>query len=456
MATSLKRKLLILPPVLLGVALIAVMAGSKKTPDQAPPGEQARAVRVVEAVAQPVIPRVLGYGAVTPQKVWNAVAQVSGQVVEIHPRFKQGAMLPEGTVLLRLAPEDYELKIAELEANVRAFRLQHRELAATVENTRKSIEIEARALALKEQELERKRKLLEKGSISQSAVDAEQRDMLAQRQQVQNLRNTATLLPIQMDELKQQIAVAEIQTDQARLDLARIEIKLPFDARIAEANAEITQFVQAGQQVAVADGVKTSEVSAQLPIALFGALLRRSTGENPSPLTARNLSGVFERMGITAEVRLRTGGRIIRWQGQVARISDTIDPQTRTVGVFVAVENTYDEARPGVRPPLVKGMYVEVELRAATARPGILLPRAAVRDGTVFVVDTASRLASRAVMLGMAQGDFVVVEAGLDAGDRVVVTDLVPAVEGMLLAPVRDLALEARLAQTAAGEGEAR
>jgi len=51
-------------------------------------------------------------------------------------------------------------------------------------------------------------------------------------------------------------------------------------------------------------------------------------------------------------------------------------------------------------------------------------------------------------------GGVVTVKGGLLPGDRVVVSDLVPAVEGMRLAPVRNAAAERTLA-AAAGAGAA-
>ncbi len=51
----------------------------------------------------------------------------------------------------------------------------------------------------------------------------------------------------------------------------------------------------------------------------------------------------------------------------------------------------------------------------------------------------------------MRQGDFVVLRGGLAAGERIVVGDLDWAVEGMLLAPVEDAALLARLVAEATG-----
>ena len=81
MATSIKKKLLILPPIILGIIIIIFMVASKKPPEQRPFVEPAHKVRVIKAAAISVVPRVLGYGSVAPQKVWNAVAEVAGRII---------------------------------------------------------------------------------------------------------------------------------------------------------------------------------------------------------------------------------------------------------------------------------------------------------------------------------------------------------------------------------------
>ena len=51
------------------------------------------------------------------------------------------------------------------------------------------------------------------------------------------------------------------------------------------------------------------------------------------------------------------------WEVEVTRISDTVDPETRSIGVIVSVPSPYGRVRPGERPPLIKGMFASVELR---------------------------------------------------------------------------------------------
>jgi multidrug efflux pump subunit AcrA (membrane-fusion protein) len=122
------------------------------------------------------------------------------------------------------------------------------------------------------------------------------------------------------------------------------------------------------------------------------------------------------------------------------------------MGVVVAVDKPFEKVVPGVRPPLSKGMFVQVLLRGRTQQERLVVPRSAVRDGQLYRVDKDQRLERRAVDLLFSQGSISVVAEGLTAGDEIVVSDLVPAVDGMPLKPQRDESLEAEVAAAARGE----
>jgi len=275
---NLVKKLLGVVPIVIGGAVLVFFVTNKRGPEQTPPEERVHDVRVIQAEALDLVPRVIGYGTAKPEKVWNAVPQVAGTVIKVHPDFRKGSILKAGTEVVRIAPADYELAIARAEANIRSAEAQLRELIVSEENTRQSLAIEERALAVQEKELARKQELLGRGAASQSSVDQEQRDTLAQRNKVRDLENQLNLLPTQTAFQREQKAVFEAELAAARLDLERTILRLPFDARIAEANVEETQYVQVGQVLGTVDSVKTAEVEAQVPISRFRMLLEAAGG----------------------------------------------------------------------------------------------------------------------------------------------------------------------------------
>ncbi|MFQ6016668.1 MAG: efflux RND transporter periplasmic adaptor subunit [Kiloniellaceae bacterium] len=457
-STALLKRLLIVPPVAVGIGLVVLLTG-RNEPERAEPTEVPHPVRVIEVQPADFVPRALGYGYVEPGSVWEATAEVAGKIVRRHPDLERGRVLEAGTVILRIDPADYELAVAQIESTLDSVAAQLEELAVRRNNTRASLKIERRALTLAEADLERKKALLAKGNASQASVDQAESAVLTQRQKVQELENQLSLMPTERRMLEASAALNRAQLREAELNLERTAIRLPFDARIAEVAVEATQYVAVNQKLVVADSIDVAEVSAQLAIDQVRTLVE--PGADISSLSTQDLSTLPQRWGLSAEVRLVAGDLRATWEARFDRLSATIDPQTRTVGLIVAVDQPYRKIIPGRRPPLIKNMYVEVELRAAPRHDRIVVPRVAVRVGrdgrpAVHVADGNNRLVVLPVELGAVQGDLAVVEHGLSGGERVVVSDLVPAIDGMLLAPRRDNALAARLLAQARGEASVR
>ncbi len=448
--TPVFKKLLILPPIAIGVAILVYVVSNKAPPPAVPATELARHVRVISVEPMPVIPRVIGYGNVNPEKVWKAAAEVRGTVTYVHPEFKKGAIMRAGTEIVRISRADYELAISQAQANINAIDAQLEELDINEQNDHESLQIEERALAVSEKELARQRSLLEKALISQTSVDKEQRNTLTQRRQVQNLKNLLRLIPSQRALQREQRAVNEAGLAAARLDLERTRIRLPFDARIAEQNVELTQYAQVGQILGVADSMEAAEIDAQIPISRFRTLLS-STPATPMSISPRTFQALAEQRGFEVVVRLRLDEHTFEWKAQFSRLSDTIDPSTRTLGIIASVANNYGQADPGRRPPLVKGMFVEVELRARAIDDVMVVPRSAIIGSRVSVAAVDDRLETREVEIGLQQGNLAIISKGLAAGDRVIVSDLAPAVEGMLLVAVEDRELATRLKNEALG-----
>lgn len=411
------RKWLIIPPVVIGVLVLLLMAASRQPPVQAERGEPSRTVRVIETPLVELVPKAEGYGPVLPARIWSAVSQVAGRVTCIHPKLRDGEILPEGTELVRIDPIDYEIALAQTAAELAELDVQEK-------NARASLKIEKRNEELAQKELERIRKLLKQGTSSQSAADEKERAMLAYRAAVQNLQNSLALVPAQRSLLEAKAALAE-------RDLERTVIHAPFDMRVANLKVEADQYVSVGQSLFEGDDVNRVEVQAQVAMS---SLRRLFIGRPDFKLDVQLLSEEFSKIiDMDPVVRLDLGNHVAQWQAEFVRFSDTVDAETRTMGVVVAVDRPFDKVKPGYRPPLSKGMFVNVVLSGNYRAQRLVVPRSAVRAGVVYVADENNRLRRRPVKVLFSQGGVSVIAEGLKPGERVVVSDLVPAVEGMLL-----------------------
>ena len=237
MAYGLKKVAMLTIPIALGAVVLAGVIFARKPPTQQAPSERTTSVRIITLNTQEFTPKIVGYGTAYPARTWNAVAQVSGRLDYVHPKFKRGNILKSGTEILRINPQDYELALRETMANIEAGKAKLYELKVKQKNINQSLKIERRSVDIKQAELSRKQGLVKRGRISPASIELVQRELLTQRARVQDLENNLRLLPTQITVQEEQILVYEAKSETARLNLKRTSIRLPFDARIADGKA---------------------------------------------------------------------------------------------------------------------------------------------------------------------------------------------------------------------------
>ncbi|WP_127112625.1 efflux RND transporter periplasmic adaptor subunit [Shimia sediminis] len=441
MRPGLKVLLITLPISALGVAALVYVIANGAPPDRIPLTERATPVRVITAQTTAVAPRVVGFGFARPSRTYEAIAQVGGTIEHINAGLEKGAILPASSVLLRISPADFTLAIAQANANIRAAEARLSEIAVSETNQAEALEIEREVLALRAADLERAETLLRNGTISQTGLDAARTAHLAQRQKMQSLESALALVPTQRAVQTEQIAVYQSALETAKLNLARTELTLPFAARVASVSVETGQFLRSGQTAAVLDGIDAAEVEAQVPIAALKTLLEYSFGSQETvALDSATMTEVLRNLGLSAEVHLRLEDEIIKWPAKVDRISDTIDPKSGTLGVIVRVDTAYSEVEPGKRPPLTKGMFVEVSLQGKP-ESGIWVPRSAVREGRLLLADAEDRLRATEVETMLVQDGIALISGDVAPGARILFSQPGNVVDGMLLDVTEDRAL---------------
>lgn len=415
------RILWVIPPIIIGIIILSVMKSGKQSPQLTDLAEPVRVVRTMQITRNNFVPIARGYGVVYPAQVWKAISQVSGRIISMHPRLKDGEIISKGENLLQIDPVDYELNLIQAET-------QLAELDVQLDNTKSSIKIEQRNLSLASKEFQRLQKLVNKGSVSRSSADAAERTMLISTAQVQNLKNSLSLLPLQKK-------LQQAKITQAQRDLANTQIAAPFNLRVAALAIEAEQFISKGQQMFSGDSVDRVEIITQVAMSSLKNLFNNVTNL-PKDIQAlsRNLPMIT---GFKPTVKLDMGkDQFATWDAQFVRFTDSVDSQTRTMGIVIAVDRPLQQIIPGIRPPLSKGMFVEVSIAGRPQPDSIVIPRSALRNGKAYMIDENNRLLIRPLKKLYDQQESSIIESGLQEGDRLVLTDLVPAVEGMLLKPI--------------------
>lgn len=417
--------------VFLGIAAFIAAPMLKKAPKKITIAERAVKVRALTVSEIDVVPRVIGYGKVEPARTWEAVAEVPGQVKWVSDALRDGRIVTAGTELLRIEDSNYKLNLVQAEAQLRASKVKNKTF-------RDALAIAQKELKLFQADYERKKILASKRTIAKTDLDAAERAMLTSQTQVANLQNS-----IDLNTAEHQVLVA--QRDAARLDLKRTRLVAPFDARITDVKIGVAQYANKGQLMFSADGLDVAEIPAQFAAGILRPLIF-SSAEGDKPVVGKGP------VNLQAIVRRRTATHTAVWPARISRVTGSVDQQTQSIGIVVAIDRPNELVEPGKRPQLFRNTFVEIELFLLPIKNQIVIPLSAIHEGIVHVLDDDMRLRSRKVKILFSQKSYAVLQEGLRPGDRIVTSDLITAIDGMLLAPEEDRKTKRQLILDATGK----
>ncbi len=450
--TTWKNRFLILPPLIIAVAIVIFAYVLKKPIEKEPHFEKPVKVRIITMSKMTVQPKAFAYGTSIAGKTWDAVAEVSGKIAWKSDQLEDGNIVKAGTELLRIDDTSYRLTLEQINARIKASEIKEKTIQS-------SIAIDELNLKLLNKDLKDKYGLSQRGAVAKSAVDDAQLQVYSAETKVQNLHNAAAVNRADRNVLKAQKALAEYE-------LSNTLIQAPFDVRVTEVKSHVAHFVNKGQILFSADDIQTVEINARVSIGTLRPLMANINETKESEAHQR----VPGALSLEAIVRLKTATHTIEWEGVVDRAAGLVDLQTQSIGIIVIVHEPYKQAKPGQRPPLTRNTFVEVELRGKPQPEQLLLPANAIHDSTdftstsasragknkaykhyIYVIDNDNRLVIRPVKIKFSQSGYSVLSQGIKAGERIVISDPVPALEGMLLEPKEDRKTKKWLKTQAAG-----
>lgn len=368
-----------------GLAGMQAMVLSKTPPKkqaQPNPGALVETMRVSPVDRQVTV---WATGTVQPQMTAELVPQVRGRVIGLAPGFVVGGFFEKGDLLFEIEAIDYEL-VAE----------KSRAAMAKAEYELAQIESHARVARL---EWERIR-LEKKGRP-----------------------NPLVLYEPQLKNVRAALASARADLRQRLIDIGRTKIYAPFNCRIRSEAIDPGQYVTAGKSVAVICGTDTAEIIIPVPLHEVQWLC--------VPRTLRDKA-----CGSQATVSIDVNGRSFSWQGRIDRSLGEVDPKGRMVRLVVSVSDPYGHRLPPDRErlDLAEGLFVQVILEGRTVSDVILIPTGALRENSsVWVMNSDGRLDIRNVEVIRREKENVLIRSGLESGDRLILTHLSGAAQGMKL-----------------------
>ncbi|PRY26837.1 HlyD family secretion protein [Aliiruegeria haliotis] len=442
------RPLMIIPPIVLGILGFRMMMQTPDT-DGTPPETRPLAVRVMQLEPQAMSATAVGYGHVEPVRVWSAISEVQGRVIRLADGLAVGTVVAEGEELAAIDRTDYELGRQKTEANIAAVEAQISELDRQIENSRATLEVEERILAVAQAEFDRVASLVGRGASTQATQDAAQKTLLAQTTAVTNLKNTLELYPAQRKSLEATLAVRKAELAEANRSLEKTTITAPFRGRVSELNVEVGQFARSGDVLMVLDDISAVEITAEIQPSAFVPMVTVALGDeiaSDGTVDTSQAVSLMRAAGVTASVSMEIAGLDARWPSEIKRLRGTMDSQTGTLGLVVRVDDPLVSRREVNRPPLNVGSFVTVTLATQPVAGSLTVPRDALRytdEGKpfVYIVEAGDTLGLAEVTTGQVIGNEVVVFDGLEGTETLVLSDPHPPVLGMALTPVTPAAM---------------
>lgn len=291
-------------------------------------------------------------GTLNPVVSVQVGSQVSGQIKEIFVDYN--SVVKKGDVIARIDPDSFTLRVNQAMADLEAGRATAMTQRANLGALQAEVSRAQVALAEAERNLKRNQMLVEKGFVSQAALETSQSAVATAREQVKTAQAQRAVGEAQVKNGEALVKQRESQLSQAKVDLERTTIRAPVDGIV------ISRSVDAGQTVAA---------SLQAPT-LF--------------LIARNLTD----MQVEASIDESEIGRIA--VGQDATFTVDSFPgrtfrgkvtQVRKAALVVQNVVTYTAIISAPNPDLtlLPGMTTNVRITVASRDKALKLPNAALR-----------------------------------------------------------------------------
>lgn len=423
---SLVRRLHIVSLFVLVLASVLLFSCAKKSET-----EQGTQTAETSETAKPP-PQVVVYAA-TEESVpifneWVGQTDAS-QTVNIKARvdgtlesatFKEGDYVNKGQVLFQIEKDTYQatLQAAKAELEKAQAALNQAQQQVEQKEQKELLSKYESALTRAGQDLMRTRALAEQGAISQHdldvAVDAERQAKAQVESQKAKVSDTGLNKKSSIQTQLANVEAAKAAVTQANLDLGYTTIRSPLRGIIGKVQ------VHPGNLVSKADNSILATISEVDPIKVSFSI---SEAEYLKFAKEYAKTGKAE----TASLELKLADNTVYpVKGKFQWLDRAVDAKTGTI----AVEAVFANPKAILRP----GQFCRVRTLVATRKNAIVIPEKCIQDlqgsKTVYVVGAGNKVELKNVNVGPKTNDKVVIEKGLNVGDKVIVEGLQKAHAG--------------------------
>lgn len=379
----------------LGGGVFALLVSSKPQAVSSIHERGPLAVDVVRVTAQDLIEPIIAYGTARAEHSAWIAAQVSGQIVERLESLKVGRRVRKGQVLIRIDDREYQQQLKRAESLLLADTAALEQLDIEAANLTRLIDIARSETQAAEREHARVRDLVERGASGLREYDQALSAHERSRRVLVELENKKAVLPKRRVQQEAVCALRRAELEISRLNVQRCSVAAAFDGRIEQVRAESGEHVGTGDRLFSLLDPRRIEV----PVELAVSLRERVAVGAACTLTLDSAPGQS-------------------WSAKVDRIAPVANQSSRMFQAFVEIDNAAQEQQ------LLPGMFVRAQIAGPKWTNAIVIPRAAIHDQRVFVVDNGRarlrsvhvqrRLLDRSIVTGLKDGELLIT-SNLDA-----------------------------------------
>lgn len=322
------------------------------------------------------------YGTIKPRTQSVLLPQVSGQIINISPKFRAGGFFEKGDVLVELDQRDLLAEVKIAQASLFSAKQNFSEEQARVEQAKQDW---------------------------QRLGNSEQAPDLVLRKP-------------QLMAAQASVYSAEASLAKAELALERSHIVAPYTGRVLSKSVDVGQVVNAGTELAEIYAIDYVEI--RLPLKNkdlpYMVLPERSRFQNDNEQTQPAVT-------IYSDLAARQS-----WQGKVVRTEGAFDQDSQQLFVVAQIDDPYAKHESGSLP-LKIGQYVSAEIAGKVIESALTIPNKAIYQGTYVYIVEDNVLKRKNIDIAWQNDDVAVIKSGLAPEQFLVLTPLGQVTSGTIV-----------------------
>ncbi|WP_406663587.1 efflux RND transporter periplasmic adaptor subunit [Gallaecimonas sp. GXIMD1310] len=366
-------------PTIIIVAVVVVawfIIHAKAPPKRVSNAKPPLLINVVTAKKEAVRYQVTSQGTVQPKVSTTLVAEVGGRVVSVSDKFLSGAWVHKGDLLAQIDPADYRTALESARADLAQAKAAYEQEKAQSEVAKK-----------------------EWRSVSPDKVTA------------------IALRKPQLASAKAKVESMQARLEQAQRNLARTEIRAPYDGLVRSRDINPGQYVAPGTKLGRVDDTAMAEV--RLPV----------SDQQLDWLGLNDNDGSGARVTLSHDV----AGQHYQWSARLVHGAGVLDDQSRMSFIIADVPDPY-QRRKAEGQWLKFGTFVEAQLVSDVSRELVVVPVETLRGDEVVVVGKDNRIHHQKVSVARTDEKYAYISEGLQGGERISQTALPGVVNGTQVA----------------------